>query len=62
MMMDGTIQLIRDIRPGDRVAPHGGIVKYVVKTRCRQATATMVRVSLIVDVRTLYLRALLLLA
>ena len=53
-MIDGTIRLIKDIRPGDRVAPHGGMVKYVVKTRCREGKATMIRVSLVVDVATAY--------
>lgn len=44
-LMNGTMKLIKDIIPGDIMAPHGGIVNYVVKTKCRNEKAKMVAVS-----------------
>ncbi len=46
-LMDGTTKLIKNIKPGDRMAPHGGRVNYVVKTKCRDEKAKMVVVSII---------------
>ncbi|CAF3169117.1 unnamed protein product [Rotaria socialis] len=41
-LMNGTTKLIKDVQPGDRMAPHGGMVNYVVKTKCQNKTAKMV--------------------
>jgi hypothetical protein len=45
--MNGTTKLIKNVKPGDIMAPHGGIVNYVVKTKCRNEKAKMVVVSII---------------
>ncbi len=44
-LMNGTTKLVRDVKPGDRMAPHGGIVNYVIKTKCQNQKAKMVIVS-----------------
>ncbi|CAF3172744.1 unnamed protein product [Rotaria sp. Silwood2] len=31
-LMNGSSKLVKDVQPGDRLAPHGGMVKFVVKT------------------------------
>ncbi|CAF1094016.1 unnamed protein product [Rotaria sp. Silwood1] len=41
-LMNGTTKLIKNVLPGDRIAPHGGMVNYVVKTRCQNNKAKMV--------------------
>lgn len=43
-MMDGTMKLVKDVLPGDQLAPHGSFVKYVVKTKCRNGQAKMIAV------------------
>jgi hypothetical protein len=45
-LMNGTIKLVKDVKPGDRMAPHGGTVAYVVKTKCQDQKAKMVSVSI----------------
>ena len=44
-LMDGTMKFVKDVKPGDRMAPHGGIVTYVIKTKCQDQKAKMVIVS-----------------
>lgn len=46
-LMNGTTKLIQNVQPGDRMAPNGGIVKYVVKTKCNNNKAKMIAVSII---------------
>lgn len=46
-LMNGTTTLVQNIKPGDIIAPHGGIVTYVVKTKCRNQKAKMVAVCLL---------------
>ncbi|CAF1014129.1 unnamed protein product [Rotaria sordida] len=41
-LMNGTTKLIKHVQPGDRIAPHGGMVNYVVKTKCQNKKAKMV--------------------
>lgn len=41
-MMDGTTKLVKDVIPGDQLAPHGSSVQYVVKTKCRNGQAKMI--------------------
>lgn len=41
-LMDGTITLVKNIKPGDQIAPHGGVVNYVVKTKCPNNKAKMI--------------------
>ena len=45
-LVDGTVKLVKDVRPGDRMAPHSGIVNYVVKTKCKNQKSKMVIVSI----------------
>ena len=45
-LMNGIIKLVKDVKPGDRMAPHGGIVTYVIKTKCQNQKAKMVIVSI----------------
>ncbi|CAF0873977.1 unnamed protein product [Rotaria sordida] len=44
-LMNGTTKLIKDIKPGDRIAPHGGMIRFVVKTICQNQKANMVIVE-----------------
>ncbi|CAF1172373.1 unnamed protein product [Rotaria magnacalcarata] len=44
-LMNGTTKLIKNVKPGDRMAPHGGMVNYVVKTKCQNKTAKMVIIN-----------------
>lgn len=44
-LMSGATKLVKDVQPGDRMAPHGGAVKYVVKTKCPKKQAKMIAVS-----------------
>jgi hypothetical protein len=46
-LMNGTTKLVKDVNRGDRMAPHGGMVTYVVKTKCQNQKAKMVIVSII---------------
>ena len=46
-LMNGTTKLIKNVQPGDKMAPHGGMVSYVVKTKCKNNKAKMVVVSII---------------
>ncbi|CAF2458351.1 unnamed protein product [Rotaria sp. Silwood2] len=41
-LMNGTTKLIKNVLPGDRIAPHGGVVNYVIKTKCQTNKAKMV--------------------
>lgn len=41
-LMNGTTKLIKDVKPGDRMAPHGGVINYVIKTKCQNEKAKMV--------------------
>ncbi|CAF4232135.1 unnamed protein product, partial [Rotaria socialis] len=41
-LMNGTSKLIKNVKPGDRMAPHGGMINYVVKTKCQNEKAKMV--------------------
>ncbi|CAF1316855.1 unnamed protein product [Rotaria magnacalcarata] len=41
-LMNGTSKLIKNVKPGDRMAPHGGMVNYVVKTKCQNEKAKLV--------------------
>lgn len=45
-LMNGKTKLVKDIQPGDRIAPHGGMVRFVVKTKCQNQKAKMVIVSI----------------
>lgn len=45
-LMNGTTKLVKDVKPGDRMAPHGGMVTFVVKTKCQNQKAKMVIVSI----------------
>ncbi|CAF5059153.1 unnamed protein product, partial [Rotaria sp. Silwood1] len=44
-LINGCLKLVKDVQPGDRLAPHGGIVKFVVKTICKTRKAKMVIVE-----------------
>ncbi|CAF2705991.1 unnamed protein product [Rotaria sp. Silwood2] len=44
-LMNGTTNLVKDVQPGDRMALHGGMVRFVVKTKCQNQKAKMVIVS-----------------
>jgi len=46
-LMNGTTKLIQNVKPGDRMAPHGGMVTYVIKTICKNEKTKMVAVSII---------------
>jgi hypothetical protein len=46
-LMNGTTKLIKNVKPGDRMVPHGGMVNYVIKTKCQNEKAKMVVVSII---------------
>lgn len=46
-LMNGITKLIQNVKPGDLMAPHGGMVKYVVKTQCKNEKAKMVAVSIL---------------
>jgi len=46
-LMNGTTKLIQNVKPGDRMAPHGGMVNYVIKTICKNEKIKMVAVSII---------------
>ncbi|CAF2321511.1 unnamed protein product [Rotaria sp. Silwood2] len=41
-LMNGITKLVKDVKPGDRMAPHGGIVIFVVITKCQYQKAKMV--------------------
>lgn len=41
-LMNGSTILVKNIKPGDQIAPHGGIVNYVVKTKCQNNKAKMI--------------------
>ncbi len=43
-LFDGSIKFVKDIRRGDRLYPHGGIVNYVLRTICHNEQAQMVLV------------------
>lgn len=45
-LMNGTTKFVKDVKPGDRMAPHGGMVTYVIKTKCHNKKARMVTVSI----------------
>ena len=45
-LIDGTTKPVKDVRPGDRMAPHSGTVNYVVKTKCQNKKSKMVIVSI----------------
>jgi hypothetical protein len=45
-LMNGTTKLVRDVKPGDRMAPHGGTIIYAIKTKCQNQKAKMVIVSI----------------
>ena len=49
-LMDGTVKLIKNVKPGDRMAPSGDTVTYVIKTICRNRKSKMVIVSIITSV------------
>ncbi|CAF0759140.1 unnamed protein product [Rotaria sp. Silwood1] len=44
-LMNGTTKLVKDVKPGDQMAPHGGMVIFVVKTMCQNQKAKMVIVE-----------------
>ncbi|CAF3085846.1 unnamed protein product [Rotaria socialis] len=44
-LMNGSSKLVKDVQPGDRLGPHGGMVKFVVKTICKNRKAKMVIVD-----------------
>jgi hypothetical protein len=46
-LMNGTPKLVKDVKPGDQMAPHGGTVTYVIKTKYQNQKAKMVIVSII---------------
>jgi hypothetical protein len=46
-LMNGTTKLVKDVKRGDRMAPHGGMVTYVIKTKCQNQKAKMVLVSIL---------------
>ncbi|CAF1177076.1 unnamed protein product [Adineta ricciae] len=41
-LMNGTTKLVQNVQPGDCMAPHGGKVTYVVKTKCHNGKTSMV--------------------
>jgi len=41
-LMDGTTKSVKNVKPGDQLAPHGGFVKYVIKTKCQNGQAKMI--------------------
>lgn len=45
-LMDGTVKLVKNVKPGDRMAPSGGTVTYVIKTICRNRKSKVVIVSI----------------
>jgi hypothetical protein len=45
-LMDGTTKFVRDVQPGDRMAPHGGKIVYVIKTKYNNPKSKMVIVSI----------------
>ena len=45
-LMDGTLKYVKDVQPGDCMAPFGGRVTYVIKTKYRQGKSKMVVVSI----------------
>ena len=45
-LMNGSSKLVKDVQPGDRLGPHGGMVKFVVRTICETRKAKMVTVSI----------------
>ncbi|CAF1054349.1 unnamed protein product [Rotaria sordida] len=44
-LMNGSLKSVKDVQPDDRLAPHGGMVKFVVKTICKNRKAKMVIVE-----------------
>lgn len=49
-LMNGTTKLVQNVQPGDCMAPHGGKVTYVVKTKCHNGKTPMVSVSITVRI------------
>lgn len=49
-LMDGTLKLVKNVKPGDRMAPSGSTVTYVIKTICRNRKSKMVIVSIFTNV------------
>lgn len=47
-LMNGTTKFVKDVKPGDRMAPHGGMVTYVIKTKCHNKKAKMVMVNIFI--------------
>jgi hypothetical protein len=45
-LMNGTTKLIKNVRPGDKMAPYGGVITYVVKTKCKNEKVKMIVVSI----------------
>lgn len=45
-LMDGTTKLVKDVQPGDCMAPFGGTITYVIKTKYRNRKSKMVVVSI----------------
>jgi len=45
-LFDGSIKFVKDIRRGDRLYPHGGMVNYVLRTICNNGQAQMVLVCI----------------
>ncbi|CAF3370225.1 unnamed protein product [Rotaria socialis] len=41
-LMNGTTKFVKDIKPHDRTAPHGGMVVFVVKTKLKSRQAKMI--------------------
>jgi hypothetical protein len=41
-LIDGSIKLVKDVRRGDQLFPHGGTVNYVLRTVCTNGQAQMV--------------------
>lgn len=52
-LFDGSIKLVKDIRRGDQLYPHGGKVNYVLKTICNNEQAQMVLVCTLCDFHNL---------
>jgi hypothetical protein len=42
LLIDGSVKLVKDVRRGDRLFPHGGTVNYVLRTVCIDGQAQMV--------------------
>jgi hypothetical protein len=53
-LMNGTTKLVRDVQPGDRMAPHGGKIIYAIKTKCQNQKSKMVIVSIRMQCDILY--------